>query len=817
MAVSPHKTYPIVITHGEKYTLFNDESIGKGAYSEVYRGRTESGRLVAVKTACKKLEVAAIGIEIEILKKLKGASNIVQYFGSNHTKMAPGSVTSETISFAMEYASSSLEAEMRRPKNHRGLSSNALIDLVVDCSMALSALREHNIAHRDIKHMNILLFPGTPTRGRRSTHLFKLCDMGCSKSLSENSSHEMRTLVGTPNLLHPFLAHEMVDPLMAQNRHNWKTKSAYTSEQCDLWALGCTLYFCATGKFPFEHERNNKSLYHKAVVALTQNPDAIAMVLVQKGRDPGRRTDIFEFQPVTELPAKFTRYPKWLVSTMTCLLRSFFHEPSIEYYAKVADAMRNSKRRTFSSVDQMSIVEHTDMSNVPHLGFSIPSISKCLGYPEGTDILLLSNTSTHYLDSKQKSVDGLPDDLYLVVPQTSHVDMRKILARNIEFHEFDDMTDRKLSEIRIKKCYEGLSMLTEIDEYLALFDRVSTILSTQFSLLVQELSQFERVQTASRFAVYVDMASVPLMLFDEANPETKMISDQCIQQAKRAREELERHAKVSMDIEACAKQLSKDAEDLRLEDMDLPGICEEIESYVFYDKQAILSTQKYSQELVELCLKRRNNIMEQIFNSPDRINKSKLNKAMNLAASLSQLRSNYRKLQDMISECVDLLEKPFQEMKDTVNRYLQAQGCSRNTMQKSMHLLRPEFHESQIRIKKTTKSCRKLIDQLNIELDQLGFVRLGDILIKAESEQTLTRSEEIQETQVVSAESSPNKEQFPKPEQDSILTKKMERIFKKKRRENGNEGGDNDVCRICCENERQEKREKKRKSSGRRH
>lgn len=218
MDVSSRTTYPIVSTDGEMYTLYNDEFMAKGAYSQVYRGRTESGRLVAVKTACKKLEVAAIGIEIEILKKLKGASNIVQYFGSNHTKMAPGSVTSETISFAMEYASSSLEAEMRRPKNHRGLSSNALIDLVVDCckfeiylfysntrlyfsAMALSALREHNIAHRDIKHMNILLFPGTPTRGRRSTHLFKLCDMGCSKSLSENSSHEMRTLVGTPNLL----------------------------------------------------------------------------------------------------------------------------------------------------------------------------------------------------------------------------------------------------------------------------------------------------------------------------------------------------------------------------------------------------------------------------------------------------------------------------------------------------------------------------------------------------------------------------------------------------------------------------------------
>ena len=99
----------------------------------MYEGRTESGRLVAVKTACKKIEIQAIRGEIEILRQLKGAQNIVQYIGSTQTIMAPGSVTQETISFAMEFARSSLEAEMRRPENHKGLAANVLVDLVVDC------------------------------------------------------------------------------------------------------------------------------------------------------------------------------------------------------------------------------------------------------------------------------------------------------------------------------------------------------------------------------------------------------------------------------------------------------------------------------------------------------------------------------------------------------------------------------------------------------------------------------------------------------------------------------------------------------------
>ncbi|CAP27065.2 Protein CBR-IKKE-1 [Caenorhabditis briggsae] len=725
-ASQPKLTYPIITTDGEKYTLFNDEAIGKGAYSEVYRGRTESGRLVAVKTACKRVELQAIRGEIEILRKLKGAQNIVEYIGSSHSIMAPGSVTPETISFAMEYAKSSLEGEMRRPENLKGLPANVFIDLVVDCAMALTALHEHNIAHRDIKHMNILLFPGTPTRGRRSTHLFKLCDMGCSKALMENGGlHEMRTLVGTPNLLHPHLANEMVDPRMDRNQHDWKTKQAYTSEQCDLWSLGCTLYFCATGKFPFEHERNNKKLYHAAVNSLTKHPKAIAMIPVVKGRDAGRREMIYEFEPVTELPAKFTRYPKWLVCTVTSLLRNFFHDPKIEYYSKVANGMRNGKRRTFVSIDQMCIVDHTDISNTP---ITLPSISSCLGYPPGTDLLLVSNTSFKYVDSKETSVDSLPDETYLVVPKRSEVDLRKILARNIEYHEFDDMTDRKLAEIRAKKCYDGLSMLTESDEYRDLFERVSTILSTQFSLLVEELSQFERVQTTSRFAVYVEMASVPMMLFDDANPQTKSISEYCIQQAKQAREELERHAKVAMNIESMAKQLAKDSKDLQLDDVDLPGIREELESYFFYEKRQILSTRVYSQQLVQQCYDRRNFIMEQIFKSPDKIQKCKLKLAMDLAASLNQLRLDYQRLQNTISECVDLLEKPFQEMKDVVNRCLQNQGQTRNSMEKSMHFLAPE---NQLRMKRTTKSCKKLIDELNQEIEQLGFVRMGDTLIRA--------------------------------------------------------------------------------------
>ncbi|VDL68873.1 unnamed protein product, partial [Nippostrongylus brasiliensis] len=162
----------------------------------VHPGRTRTGRNVAVKLARDQKEIEAAVKEVEFYRRCAGGKNIVKYIGSERkgrTNHSP-----ERFTFAMERALFSLDKLMKQVRNLKGLSKEIVVDFLVDCVSALTTLKECGIAHRDIKHLNILVFPGS-TKGRRSRYLFKFCDMGVSSFVHEDGV--MQTLVGTPNNL----------------------------------------------------------------------------------------------------------------------------------------------------------------------------------------------------------------------------------------------------------------------------------------------------------------------------------------------------------------------------------------------------------------------------------------------------------------------------------------------------------------------------------------------------------------------------------------------------------------------------------------
>ncbi|ETN84111.1 hypothetical protein NECAME_17248 [Necator americanus] len=163
---------------------------------KVHSGRASSGRSVAVKCARDAKEIQAARKEVEFYRRCAGARNIVKYVGSQHKEATDHSP--ERFSFAMERALFSLDKLMKQVRHVHGLPKDIIIDLLVDSASALNTLKSRGIAHRDIKHLNILVFPGA-RKGRRSQYLFKFCDMGVSSFVHEGGV--MQTLVGTPHAL----------------------------------------------------------------------------------------------------------------------------------------------------------------------------------------------------------------------------------------------------------------------------------------------------------------------------------------------------------------------------------------------------------------------------------------------------------------------------------------------------------------------------------------------------------------------------------------------------------------------------------------
>lgn len=100
-------------------------------------------------------------------------------------------------------------------------------------AQALAYCHSQNICHRDIKLENILV----DDHGH-----VKLIDFGFS--IKCNDKVRLTSFCGTPPYMSPQLA----------------SRSPYSGQSSDVWALGIALYLMITGKFPFRSS-NEKQLY----------------------------------------------------------------------------------------------------------------------------------------------------------------------------------------------------------------------------------------------------------------------------------------------------------------------------------------------------------------------------------------------------------------------------------------------------------------------------------------------------------------------------------------------------------------------------
>ncbi|HEY5314123.1 MAG TPA: serine/threonine-protein kinase [Pirellulales bacterium] len=198
------------------------DSIGKGGMGHVYKAEhTIMGRVVAVKvlprTRATPDAIITFSREIRAQAQLDH-ENLVRAYDAGRDGNVDFLVT--------EYVPGT---DLRRLIRGQGpLGMNLAASIISQAARGLEHAHERGLIHRDVKPGNLLVTP----EGRT-----KVSDLGLAGYFKEVEPDEIYggKVVGTAD----YLAPEQI------------TTPDKLSPVCDIYALGCTLYYAVTGKVPF--------------------------------------------------------------------------------------------------------------------------------------------------------------------------------------------------------------------------------------------------------------------------------------------------------------------------------------------------------------------------------------------------------------------------------------------------------------------------------------------------------------------------------------------------------------------------------------
>ncbi len=196
--------------------------LGAGAMGQVYLGRSAAGRLVAIKTI--KAELAEepdfrtrFGQEVAAARRVSGAFTAAVVAADSEADV-PWLAT-------VYVPAPSLSALVR---SCGPLPARAVRWLAAGCAEALESIHQAGLVHRDVKPSNVLISPDGP----------RVIDFGLARAAERIQLTVTRAGVGTPAYMAP-----------EQARDDRQATSA-----SDIYALGATLLFAATGHAPYQGE-----------------------------------------------------------------------------------------------------------------------------------------------------------------------------------------------------------------------------------------------------------------------------------------------------------------------------------------------------------------------------------------------------------------------------------------------------------------------------------------------------------------------------------------------------------------------------------
>ena len=234
--------------------------LGAGAMGQVYLGMSAAGRLVAVKT-----------IKIELAEEPDFRTRFAQEVAA--ARRVSGAFTAAVVAadpeadvpwLATAYVPApALSTLLRRCGP---LPVPAVRWLAAGCAEALESIHSAGLVHRDLKPSNVLVSPDGP----------RVIDFGVARAAERIQLTVTRGAVGTPAYMAPEQARDTRQATMAS----------------DVFSLGATMLFAATGHAPYQGETVMDVLVQLATGPpdLTGLPGELAdIVRACLERDPRRR------------------------------------------------------------------------------------------------------------------------------------------------------------------------------------------------------------------------------------------------------------------------------------------------------------------------------------------------------------------------------------------------------------------------------------------------------------------------------------------------------------------------------------------------
>jgi hypothetical protein len=278
--------------------------LGAGAMGQVFLGRSTAGRLVAVKTI--KIEFAEeAGFRARFAQEVAAARRVSGVFTAAVIAADP---EADMPWLATAYVPApSLTQLVRRCGP---LPVPATRWLAAGCAEALESIHTAGLVHRDLKPSNVLVAPDGP----------RVIDFGVARAAERIQLTVTHGAVGTPAYMAPEQARDTRQASMAS----------------DMFSLGATLLFAATGHAPYQGETVMDVLVRLATEPpdLTGLPEELTdMVNACLERSPRKRpasaTLLTQLGPFVDAPAAAHGSHAYLTPAAIGLIEDYRHGPQL--------------------------------------------------------------------------------------------------------------------------------------------------------------------------------------------------------------------------------------------------------------------------------------------------------------------------------------------------------------------------------------------------------------------------------------------------------------------------------------------------------